>query len=218
MRAGDVELTASLLRLLPPCVIDRDAPHGPSCVRKKMLTARELDPLALRDVEICLVQQGSRAESELVRATAQLPLRDGMQFAVEGGEERIGCHAVARIGRADEVADGRFQYEVSGVTWVKPREVFAAPTYGTPNRASTRARVAGLPFSASPVATAAGKRQSVHRARRRSGPSAGGSGWRVRESSRRLRPSRTITHAASLPFLQLTTLKISRLPWSTRSW
>ena len=65
----------------------------------------EVQPLAIHDVEVGLMQQRRSAERDAATTSAQLALGDCVELAVESGEQRSRSRGVPGVGGADEVAD-----------------------------------------------------------------------------------------------------------------
>ena len=77
------------------------------CLDCLELAVGERQRLALRDLEVGLVEQRGRAERDLPAGPVHVGFGEPVQFRVEGFEERLLGRPATRFRRRDEGADGR---------------------------------------------------------------------------------------------------------------
>ena len=98
----DLEQAAALLRLPAARVVDDQPAHHPGGVAEEAVAVGEGRPLALRDVQIRLVQDRRGAERRAGAPLGQLAAGHPVQLVVERGEQLVGCRAVAALGGGEE--------------------------------------------------------------------------------------------------------------------
>ena len=91
-----------MLRLAPPGVVDDQAPHCPSRVAHESVAIGKRDALAVRDIQVRLVQQRGRSEGHACGPFRQLAPRQSMQLVVERREQLVRCRAIALVGGIDK--------------------------------------------------------------------------------------------------------------------
>jgi hypothetical protein len=84
---SQLELSATLLRLAAPGVVDDQAAHHPSGISHEALLVGELVAVDPRQVEVRLVQQARRADRDTPPVARQLAAPHPVQLGVERREE-----------------------------------------------------------------------------------------------------------------------------------
>ena len=99
---GDLEQATALLRLAAARVVDDQPAHHPGGIAEEAVAVGEGRPLALRDVQIRLVQDRRRAERRARPPLGQLAAGHPVQLVVERREQLVGGRAVAALGGGEE--------------------------------------------------------------------------------------------------------------------
>ena len=95
------------LRLAAAEAVDDQAAHDPRRIGEEPGAVGEGHPLALRDVEIGLVEQAGDAERGARPRARELAAGEPAKLPVERREERLGRLAVAAIGGEDQSREGK---------------------------------------------------------------------------------------------------------------
>src|SRR5215210_7868451 len=103
---GDLEAAAALPGVTATEAVDDQAAHDPRRIGEESGAIGEGHPLALRDVEIGLVEQAGRAERGAWTRARQLAASPPAELSVERREERLGGLAVAAIGGEHRSREG----------------------------------------------------------------------------------------------------------------
>jgi len=141
VQRGDFQTAAALLRLALAHAADHQAAHGTRGVGHEVAFAGEGQRVALRNVEVGLVQQRGGAERGIRAQPRGFAPRHAMQLPVQGAEEPVGRAGLALLGKRHQctqvdrqvVRHGR-DSDVSGVARVagpprQPRQSAAALRY-----------------------------------------------------------------------------------------